>query len=64
MGITGETLDSCGIADVDAAVRSLSGSLLHGNMNQFSDDDDVELMQRLQGFAVSRAVRVDRAQED
>lgn len=48
MGIKGETLDSCGIADVDAAVRSLSGSLLHGDMNQFSDDDVVELMQRLE----------------
>ncbi|MFE3260813.1 DUF222 domain-containing protein [Nocardia sp. NPDC059229] len=48
MDSKGETLDTCGIADLAAAVETLSNSVLHGNLNPFSDSDVVELMQRLE----------------
>ncbi|MFE3256418.1 hypothetical protein ACFXPS_27090 [Nocardia sp. NPDC059091] len=48
MNSTGVTLNACGIADLAAAVETLSNSVLHGNLNPFSDSDVVELMQRLE----------------
>ncbi|MFE3226884.1 DUF222 domain-containing protein [Nocardia sp. NPDC059228] len=48
MDSKGETVDTCGIADLAAAVQSLSNSVLHGNLTPFSDADVVELMQRLE----------------
>ncbi|MFE3259040.1 DUF222 domain-containing protein [Nocardia sp. NPDC059091] len=48
MDSKGETLDTCGIADLATAVETLSNSVLHGNLNPFSDGDVVELMQRLE----------------
>ncbi|MFE3260413.1 DUF222 domain-containing protein [Nocardia sp. NPDC059091] len=48
MDSKGETLDTCGIAELATAVETLSNSVLHGNLNPFSDGDVVELMQRLE----------------
>ncbi|MFE2997423.1 DUF222 domain-containing protein [Nocardia sp. NPDC059246] len=48
MDSKGETLDTCGIAELAAAVETLSNSVLRGNLNPFADGDVVELMQRLE----------------
>ncbi|MFJ9366460.1 hypothetical protein ACIRRA_18865 [Nocardia sp. NPDC101769] len=48
MNSAGVTLEACGIAELAAVVETLSNSVLHGNLNRFSDADVVELMQRLE----------------
>ncbi|MTE13981.1 hypothetical protein [Nocardia aurantiaca] len=48
MGSKGETFDTCGIAELAAAVAALSESVLHGNLTPFSDGEVVALMQRLE----------------
>ncbi|MEV6097459.1 hypothetical protein [Nocardia sp. NPDC051981] len=53
MDSKGETLDTCGIADLATAVQSLTNSVLHGNLNPFSDGDVVKLMQRLEACNVN-----------
>ncbi|MTE13832.1 hypothetical protein [Nocardia aurantiaca] len=43
-----ETLDTCGIAELAAAMAALSESVLHGNLTPFTDGEVVDLMQRLE----------------
>ncbi|MFE3228821.1 DUF222 domain-containing protein [Nocardia sp. NPDC059228] len=42
------TLDTCGIAELATAVETLSNSILHGNLDQFTDSEVVELMRKLE----------------
>ncbi|MGW5113027.1 DUF222 domain-containing protein [Nocardia sp. NPDC004123] len=48
MNSKGTTFDTCGIAELATAVETLSNSILHGNLNQFTDGDVVELMRKLE----------------
>ncbi|MFE3000281.1 DUF222 domain-containing protein [Nocardia sp. NPDC059246] len=48
MDSKGTTLDTCGIAELATAVETLSNSILHGNLDHFTDGDVVELMRKLE----------------
>ncbi|MFD7845530.1 DUF222 domain-containing protein [Nocardia sp. NPDC059764] len=48
MDSNGVTLDDCGIAELAAAVSTLSESIQGGKMSGFSDEDIVTLMQRIE----------------
>ncbi|MFE3753317.1 DUF222 domain-containing protein [Nocardia tengchongensis] len=48
MDSNGVTLDDCGIAELAAAVSTLSNSVQNATMAQFSDEDVVALMQQLE----------------
>ncbi|MEU1204011.1 DUF222 domain-containing protein [Nocardia sp. NPDC005825] len=48
MNSMGVTLDDCGIAELAAAVSTLSESMQGGKMSGFSDEDIVTLMQKIE----------------
>ncbi|MEU1426642.1 DUF222 domain-containing protein [Nocardia sp. NPDC005746] len=48
MNSMGVTLDDCGIAELAAAVSTLSESMQNGKMSAFSDEDIVTLMQKIE----------------
>ncbi|WP_433594076.1 DUF222 domain-containing protein [Nocardia sp. CA-145437] len=48
MDSNGVTLDDCGIAELAAAVATLTGSVQGGKMVEFSDEDVVSLMRQLE----------------
>ncbi|MFF0637016.1 hypothetical protein ACFYTS_31485, partial [Nocardia sp. NPDC004151] len=49
MDSNGVTLDDCGIAELAAAVATLTESIQGGKMTGFSDEDVVSLMRQVEG---------------
>ncbi|MFE3196076.1 DUF222 domain-containing protein, partial [Nocardia sp. NPDC059240] len=48
MGSIGVTFDNCGIAELAAAVDTLTDAIAHASLTQFADADVVALMQQLE----------------